>query len=200
MTPDDIKNITETLQMISQMTQEKPNEWLPLYAALGGAVAGAIASFFPTLLLERHRENNQSRRLLASLITEIHALVKIIEHRNYQGAVKDIIAHLKTQPPASTYAFTVAIPKHYSRIYQENCGRIGSVTEFYAKRIVIFHQLIDSIVQDIQPGGVISGGGTLKSFEEADKLFTQAIAISNELFEAHNKAFKRDAKQHAPLN
>lgn len=97
MTPDDVKNLTETLQMISHMTSEKPNEWLPLYAALGGAVAGAIASFFPTLLLERNRENKQSRRLLCSLVAEISALVEIIEHRNYRDAVKEIITHLKAK-------------------------------------------------------------------------------------------------------
>lgn len=64
----------------------------------------------------------------------------------------------------------------------------------------MFHQLIDSIVQDIQPGGLISNGAPLKSFEEADKLFTQAINISDELFKAHSKAFKRGVKQHVPLN
>lgn len=176
-----MKNISETLQIISQMAEAKPSEWLPLYAALGGAIAGAIASFFPTLLLERNRENKYSHRLLASLLTEISALLEIIEHRNYRGSIKDIIAHLKAQPSGTTYSFTVTIPEHYSRIYQENCGSIGAITEFHAKRIVMFHQLIDSIVQDIKPGGVVSLGAEIRAFEEMDKLFTRAIEVAHEI-------------------
>lgn len=181
MTPDDIKNISETLQIISQMAEAKPSQWLPLYAALGGAVAGAIASFFPTFLLERNRENKHSKRLLASLLTEISALIEIIEHRNYRGSIKEIISHLETQPSGTTFSFTVTVPDHYSRIYQENCGSIGAINEFNAKRIVIFHQLIDSIVQDIQPGGVVSNGAEVRAFEEIDKLFIRAIEVAHEI-------------------
>lgn len=181
MSPEEIKNITETLQIMSQMLETKPDEWLPLYAALGGAVAGAIASFFPTFLLERSRENKHSRRLRASLLTEISALLEIIEHRNYRGSIKEVINHLKTQPAGTTYSFTVTVPEHYSRIYQENCKNIGAINEFDAKRIVMFHQLIDSIVQDIQPGGVVSEGTEIRAFEEMDKLFSRAMEVAHEI-------------------
>jgi hypothetical protein len=181
LSPEEIKNITETLEVMSQILETKPNEWLPLYAALGGAVAGAITSFFPTLLLERSRENKLSRRLHASFLTEISALLEIIEHRNYRGSIKEVINHLKTQPAGTTHSLTVTVPEHYSRIYQENCKNIGVINEFYAKRIVIFHQLIDAIVQDIQPGGVVSKGAEIVAFEEMDKLFTRAMEVAHEI-------------------
>ena len=181
MSPEEIKYLTETLKMLHEMMETKPNEWLPVYAVLAGAIAGAITSFFPTLLIERRREKKFSRRVLASLIAEISALLEIIKHRGYHESIKEAVEHLKTQPAGSTYSLTVDVPKHYSRIFQDNCGNIGVIDEYFSQRIVIFHQLIDAVVQDIKPGGVASTGAELEAFEEMDKIFTRAIQVGNEL-------------------
>jgi len=193
LTPEDVKNLTETLKMLGELIESKPNEWLPLYAALGGAIAGAIASFFPTFMLERYREKKYSRRILASLLSEISALLEIVQHRGYHKSIKDKIEYLRTQPVGSTCSFTVHVPEHYSRIYQENCANIGAIDEFYSQKIVIFHQLIDSIVQDVEPGGIISSGAKIGAFEEIDIIFTRAIQIGNELLQAHNHHIQTDS-------
>ena len=80
MSPDEIKALTETVRMLSEMVEAKPSQWLPVYAALGGAVAGAAASFIPTLILERRRDNKFSQQVLACIIAEISALLEIIDH------------------------------------------------------------------------------------------------------------------------
>jgi hypothetical protein len=119
--------------------------------------------------------------LLASLLAEISALLQIIEHRKYHESIKEVIEHLKDQPPGTTHSYTVEVPTHYSRIFQENCSSIGRIDKFYSEKIIIFHQLIDAVVQDVKPGGVISKGANLDTFEETEKILSRAIEIGNEL-------------------
>ena len=197
MTPEEIKALTETIKILTEMAETKPNEWLPVYAALGGAVAGAIASFFPTWFLEKHRDRRYSNKIQNCLLTEISALLEIIKHRGYLTSIRAVIEHLKSQPQGSTYAFTVLVPPHYSRVYQENCRDIGLVRSDIAEKIVVFHQLIDSVVQDVQPGGVASVGATIDSYEEMEKIFSRAIQIGYDLTKTHNKSFKQDALMRA---
>ena len=186
MTPDEIKSLTETIKILTEMAETKPNEWLPVYAALCGAVAGAIASFFPTWFLEKHRDRRYSKKIQECLLAEIYALLEIIKHRGYLTSIRAIIKNLKAQPPGTTCAFTVIVQPNYARVYQENCRDIGLVRNDIAVKIVVFHQLIDSLVQDVQSGGVISVGATIESYEEMEKIFSRAIQIGNDLIEEHN--------------
>ncbi len=190
MTPEDIKALTETLKLVTEMAESKPSAWLPLYAALGGAVAGAIASFFPTWILEKRRDHKFSMQVESCLLAEIFALLEIIEHRGYLNSMREVVAHLKTLPEGTTYCFTVDVPQHYSRVYQENCTNLGVVRIETAKNIVVFHQLIDAIVQDIKPGGIASVGATIEAFEQMESIFAKAIEIGHDLT-SHNKALQR---------
>ena len=191
MTPEEIKALTETIKILTEMAETKPNEWLPVYAALCGAVAGAIASFFPTWFLEKHRDRRYSDKIQNCLLAEIYALLEIIKHRCYLTSIRAVIEHLKAQPRGTKYAFTVIVQPHYSRVYEENCRDIGLVRNDIAVKIVVFHQLIDSLVQDVQPGGVMSVGATIESYEEMEKIFSRAIQIGNDLIEKHNHLLHR---------
>ena len=181
MTPEEIKSVAEVMSLLKGVASPPVNQWLPLYAALGGAITGAIASFFPTYFLESRRETREARRIKSALLTEIAALLEIIEYRGYLDSVQQVINHLETQSPEATYAFTVMIPGHYSRIYQENCSNIGVIESKTAKDIVMFHQLLDAVVQDVKPSGVVSEGANIESFKELKKIFAQAINIAQDL-------------------
>lgn len=181
MTPEELKNLAEVISLLKDVTSPPANEWLPLYAALGGAITGALASFFPTLFLESRRESREAKRIQSAVLTEIVALLEIIEHRRYLDSVQEVITYLETQSQETTYTFTAIIPDHYSRIYQENCSNIGVIETQIAKNIVIFHQLIDSVVQDVKPGGVVSQGANIEAFRELKRIFNRAIQIGHEL-------------------
>ncbi|MGB0665187.1 MAG: hypothetical protein ACPGMR_15495, partial [Pontibacterium sp.] len=112
MSPEDAKPLAETLKIIGEMTASKPNEWLPVYAALGGAVAGAVASFFPTWLMEKRREISFSRQIENSLLAEIAALIEIIEHRDYLSAIQDTVDYLKDKPQGTSTVLIVDVPHH----------------------------------------------------------------------------------------
>ncbi len=181
MSPEEINSLAETLKIISDITESQPDPWLPIYAALGGAIAGAIASFFPTWLIEKHRERTFSKQIENCLLAEISSLMEIIDQRNYLSAIEEAVHYLRNEPEGTTYSLVVDVPPHYSRVYQENCKNIGVVKNEIARDIVIFHQLIDAVVQDLKPNGIFSSGTKLETFEEMEKIFNQALTIGHEL-------------------
>lgn len=190
MSPEDAQSIAETLKVISELTSSKPNEWLPVYAALGGAISGAIASFFPTWLIERRREAAFAKQIESCLLAEISALVEIIDRRGYLSALKDVADYLRQNPEGTQYKFTVDIPSHYSRVYQDNCKHIGVVRNDISHQIIIFHQLIDAVVQDLKPKGAFSDGAKLDHFEEMEIIFGEAMDIARKLLQEHNQLRK----------
>ncbi|MDG5501410.1 hypothetical protein [Marinobacter sp. BGYM27] len=193
MSPEDAHSIAETLKVVSELTSSKPNEWLPLYAALGGAIAGAIASFFPTWLIERRREAAFAKQIESCLLAEISALVEIVDRRGYLSALKDVTDYLRQNPEGTYCKFAVDVPSHYSRVYQDNCKHIGVVRSDIAQEIIVFHQLVDAVVQDMKPNGVFSEGATLETFEEMEVIFGEAMDIARKLLQKHNQSRKAGA-------
>lgn len=193
MSPEDAQAIAESLMVVSELSSPKPNEWLPVYAALGGAIAGAIASFFPTWLIERRREAAFAKQVESCLLAEISALVEIIDRRGYLSALKDVTDYLRQNPEGTHYKFAVDVPSHYSRVYQDNCKHIGVVRSDIAQQIIVFHQLVDAVVQDMKPNGVFNEGATLETFEEMEVIFGEAMEIARKLLQKHNQSRKADA-------
>ena len=193
MTPEEIKGLADSISLLSVQLESRPGEWFPVIAALGGALVGAMASFIPAYYLERHKERRHSHRILSSLLAEISALLLIIENRKYHASIKEIITYLETQPPETKHAFVIQVPEHYSRIYQENCSNIGLIDQEISEKIVAFHQLIDSIVQDVRRDSTTSSFGYLEVYKQIDNIFTQALAIGEELISAHNNRMQSDA-------
>ena len=190
--PEDMQAVAETLRIIGELKASKPNEWLPVYAALGGAIAGAFASFFPTWIIEKRREAAFAKKIEGCLLAEISALVEVIDHRNYLSAIKDVVDFLRQRPGIEKYRFVVDVPSHYSRVYQENCKHIGVVRDDTARQIIVFHQLLDAVIQDIRPNGAFSEGATLDSFEEMESIFRQAMDIARKLVNKRSYSSKSD--------
>ena len=92
---------------------------------------------------------------------------------------------------------SVDVPLHYSRVYQENCKNIGVISNEVASEIIIFHQLIDAVVQDIKPNGAFSSGATLETFEQMLKIFEQALSVGRKLSKTHNKSMHLTANASA---
>ena len=163
------------------MDQQSPTNWLPAFIGLLGAVIGAVASISGTLISEKCRNQRESTQLKASLIAEINAILYAIEVRGYLKTLDEISGHLKLEPKGTKLTAQVLIPEHYSRIYQANAANIGKLDSGSAYNIVQFHQLIDAVVQDVTPGGVLAEGAELEVFEEASRMVRKAITIGKEI-------------------
>lgn len=181
MNPKDAHEISEALKLLQELYSQRPNEWLPVYAAIGGAFIGAIASFFPILAVEIFKNRKEAKQLESSMVVEITSLVELIETRGYIKDIENIIEKFNLDPTLVSHTYTVGVDSEYSRIYQANCNRIGLINSDAAIKIVKFHQLIDAVVQDVKPGGALSKGSKKASFEQAKIIFEQALQLGSQL-------------------
>ena len=181
MNPQDANEIVEALKKLQELYTQKPSEWLPVIAAIGGAFVGAIASIIPIGTVEYFKNRKEANQLEASMVVEIMSLVEIIETRGYLNDINKIIEKFDQDPTLESHTYTIGVDDSYSRIYQENCSRIGLVKFTTATKIVKFHQLIDAVVQDVKPGGAMSCGTNRASFVQALTIFNEALTIAHKL-------------------
>jgi hypothetical protein len=171
----------QTIQVIQSLLNDEQNEWLPVIAAIGGAFIGGISTFFPSYFLEARKHRLERQATTTALISEISALLKIMEHRDYLGGLIEAVNYLK-ENPEHKYTLTVKVPDHYSRVYQSHIDRIGLVKPELASEIIEFHQLIDAVVQDVMPGSPVQEeGGDIETFEELVKILESAIYIGHKI-------------------
>jgi hypothetical protein len=108
-------------------------------------------------------------------------LLAIIESRKYVDGLNECLEIFESDPE-KTIKLVVRIPMHYSRVYQSHVDRIGVIDPDFASKVIRFHQLIDAIVQDVTPGGVIAEhGGGKPEFEQLAQILTAAIEIGKSL-------------------
>ena len=171
----------KTIEAIQSLFHSEPNEWLPVFAAIGGAFIGGISTFLPSYFLEARKHRIEQQSITTALTSEISALLKIIDHRKYLDGLIEAVDHLKANPD-DKYSLTVKVPEHYSRVYQSHIDRIGLVKPALAAEIIEFHQLIDAVVQDIVPDSPVQEeGGDLETYEELVRILTSAIHIGQKI-------------------
>ena len=181
MNPQDAHEISEAVKLLQELFNQRPNEWLPVYAAIGGAFIGAIASFIPILVVEIFNNRKEAKYLELSMVFEITSLVELIDTRGYIKDIENIIEKFNLDPTLKSHSYTIGVDSEYSRIYQANCNRIGLINSDTAIKIIKFHQLIDAVVQDVKPGGALSNGNKKASFEQTKIIFEKALQIGSQL-------------------
>ncbi|MEZ3136943.1 hypothetical protein ACBG90_19770 [Stutzerimonas kunmingensis] len=137
------------------------------------AVAAAIGSITTGWLERRHRK----RAIAAALLAEVSALSAIIRRRKYREDLDEAAEHVRVT--GDCYQLTVPVPSHYCRVYAANLTTIGLLDPDQASKLVEFYQLVDSVVQDVSPGGVLaSGSDSAADFTDAKDLLNDALAIA----------------------
>lgn len=170
----------ETIRVIKGLFDTPQNEWLPVVAAIGGAFVGGVSSIIPNYLIELKKRRDENLNVRSALIAEVEALLTIIEHRKYLDSMRQVEQALKNS--GGTFKFCVKVPDHYSRVYQSHIERIGVIDPRLASKIIRFHQLLDSIVQDIAPGGLIAEeGGSAEAFEQLVRIAEAAVTLGREI-------------------
>lgn len=173
----------ETIRIIKSLFGPQPNAWLPVIAAVSGALVGGFATIIPTFLIELKKRKDERNTVTCALIAEIRAMLTIIRLRRYVEGLQTISDQLRATP-GSLIRYRVKVPDHYSRVYQANVVNIGIVEPRLAARIIEFHQLVDAVVQDIAPGGLVAEqGGNFEAFENILTLVNSALTIGSELIE-----------------
>ncbi|WP_417437016.1 hypothetical protein [Idiomarina abyssalis] len=171
----------QTINILRSMFADEKNEWLPVIAAIGGAFVGGVSTFLPSFLLERRKAKLEKRSVEVAIVSEISALLEVIERRMYVHDLEKEIDYLKKNPDKKVQ-FAVKVPAHYSQVYQQHISKIGLLHPELSAKIIRFHQLIDSVVQDIATDGVVANaGGDLKTLGELLEIFESAVTVGNEI-------------------
>ncbi len=181
MDTNQLPEVIEVIRTIKYLCEPASSPWITVATALGGVIVGGLLTFYSNFFLERNKRLHERKVVTTALVSEIQAILTIIEHRKYVEHMKAIFLRLQNQQGAMAH-YKVRVPDHYSRVYQANLGRLGLLNSKLAAKIVEFHQLTDAIVQDITPGGEIAerGGGT-EAFRQMLLLSERAVAIGNEI-------------------
>ncbi len=166
--------------VIEAISKLQPNQWIPVLSALGGALVGAMATFFPTKYLEDRKHKQFAGQVQNCILAEISALVRIIENRKYVEGMEEAVAHLRNNP-TDVYTLHADIPAHYSNIYREQCLNLGVLDRIVARDIINFYQLIDAVIQDIKLDGTFSKHPSIEGYTEALKMFKLAVKIGKNL-------------------
>jgi len=164
-------------------------ELLAQVAALKLQVGASTSSYWPAVitgfftlvaalsggyLLESLRYKRQSSAVRTALIAEVKAMTKIAISRNYLGYLSDGEQGLGT--------FSIKIPDNYNPVYAANVQNVGMLPQADAELVVTFHQYIQSVLQDVSPGGVLAQDfAPSESFKETRGILKAAIDISGRL-------------------
>ena len=156
-----------------QILPDTSSAWFPIFTLLLGSLFGAFSSIIPSAIIDSRRNRTQAKRLKKALRAEVVALMQIIEKRHYLSSLDECLTAFNTDP--TPIPFCINIPQHYSRVFQANLDKIGLLSDPFLTHLITFHQLIDSAVQDVKPGGAIAGGGTHENFLELHNVITHAL-------------------------
>ena len=183
MDPTQIILAPETLEALKAVNAASLfDKWLPVGAAIGGAFIGGVVSYLPNRLLEMHKREVEIDAVRNALITEIKSIVSIVQKRQYVEHMDMAIAFLKEAENGTRQRYSVRVPDHYTRVYQAHVSRIGHLTPELAAQIITFHQLLESVVQDVTPGGILSEqGGALGEFAAVREIFWNALTIAQKI-------------------
>ena len=177
------KEFLESVQTLQAMNLlcGKESEWLTFVKTISSVIIGSFIGFLSSYLLQKQKDKREEKSLSSAMIAEIDAILRVIEKRGYIEGLEQEVAALENGDIEDS-EYSVIIPGHYSRLYQSNASRIGLINNKLSSRIITFHQLIDSVVQDISPNGTISKNKvSADDLRETIKFLKDAVKLGNEI-------------------
>lgn len=184
MDSDQLLQAAAIFRDLGLLKAETP-DLLPVYAAIGGAVAAGLSGILPNALATWHYLRRERATVLGSLLAEIRSLCQVIETRQYienARACRDEAAASEQQRAT----FTFFVPDHYNQVFKANLPHIGKLDPVDATDIMAFYQLIDAAVLDVRPGGAFDDfNATPEGLSQFVELLQTAVAIANKLCARH---------------
>lgn len=153
-----------------------------IIAGLGG-IFGITASWVPIVWREHNHKKHETKTLLFSLLAEITAMSRIIRARGYLEGLREMVAVSMTDQQLS---FSVNVPTDYFHVYKSNTAKLGLLDSKDAAQIVYLYHLVESVVQDVSPGGVLAEGiGGKKALEQDIEFLEKALTLADDLVKRH---------------
>lgn len=158
-------------------------DWTTVLVAL---VTGGTAAGGPVWVAYRQAKRERES-VRAALLTEVAVLVELIQLRGYLVGLRETQASLEgmSEEQRKTLrecSYSINVSEHYNRVYQANVSKIGEIPQKEATQIVRFHQMADSVIADVGPGGVLSTRNVNPgAYREAADIVEEMLRIGKEL-------------------
>jgi len=156
--------------------------WVAAFAALVGVILGGFINLGSQWFIDSRQHNREAQTLRMSLAAEINGMLGVIEARQYLAGLMRVPTAM-TEQQVSVMRYSVKIDDNYCPIYRANAGKVGILDPSEAAFIVGFHQLIQSVIQDVTVGGVLYEGGNAEQYAETASLLQHAISMGKILME-----------------
>lgn len=174
----EVQQSIEAAKMIQVSCAAGTSSWLPIVSTVIGAMVGGFASFWGAVGSEQKRSKSKSKSVHAAIVAEIRALLRIIELRQYVASAKELRDELQREGPGKCASLQVRVDDGYNKVFKANLENLGLLESEVATQIVEFYQLIQAVVSDVSPGGLIAEGiGGSEAFSEMISILEEAIAI-----------------------
>lgn len=179
----DPKTVLETIELIRAVKSLfiEQNPYLPVYSALGGAFVGAVSSFFPNYIISKMKYRNDKRSTTLQLYAEVKAIIELAEHRKYIQQLERLVEAFNSKEIVScTYKIQVSDDRF--PIFKSSLDRLGMLEVDIQIKVVEFYQLLEAVVQDFKPGGLLNvKPATVEAFEEALRISKRARELGGEI-------------------
>jgi len=174
------------LQTIEILKAAKPlfengSEKLIALVGLVSALVGALAAYVPNRLIAVHQRTDLRKSTAFQLYAEISATLELVRHRGYIENLREVLA-VFDRGEAETWRFEVQVPDERFIIFKSNLMNLGLLPPAIQGQIVLLYQLLEAVIQDIKPGGMLNATPAHRvGFAEALTLSEKAKAIAEEV-------------------
>lgn len=179
----DPKAVLETIELIRAVKSLfiEQNPYLPMYSALGGAFVGAVSSFFPNYIIAKLKDRKDRRSTTLQLYAEVKATIELAEHRNYIQQMERVVEAFNANQITS-YTYQIQVPEDRFPIFKSSLDRLGMLEVDIQVKVVEFYQLVEAVVQDVKPGGLLNARpAPVEAFQEALRITKRARQLGGEI-------------------
>jgi hypothetical protein len=150
-----------------------------VYAALFGVLA---AGFIQTIVayFDRKREVES---VLTALAAEVDAICRLVRHRRYLEAARELLEHIKAGGPP--VPLSANIQQNYFAVFDALAPKLGLLEPKHAAKIVNFYAYSKSVIDSLLPDGVLSAGASpddlVLNVIEVERILTAALFLGDEI-------------------
>lgn len=164
-----------------------------LIAVIVGGLIAIAGGILTTTVLERQKQQRESRNLALAFRGEIAALIELIRERRYQERFGQIIQQIEQTGEPFYMPFRLRF--QYDRVYQANINRIGLLKPPLPEQIPLFYIRLTSILEDM----VSLGDGTyaqvdldilLRIYHDSNALLNLTVTQGEQLIQTISREYR----------
>lgn len=179
----DQATVAQTIEVLRQAKPLFENNGEYLIALVGalGAIGGALAAFFPMWWHGKVQRQERRRSVAAQIYAEVRATLQVVRHRRYVEDIRDIVDRFdRGELTSATYQVHVADDRF--PLFRANIPHLALLEPQLQTKIVLLYQLLEAVVQDIKPGGLLNATDVgRRSFAELLEIATTARGLADEV-------------------